>query len=159
MPIRKRIFLSIAATLVVAASTPAVRPVFQAVQAHPQAAAGSPASAPVQVRAVASASTQSVTLAGNVHPLARLQAEIGAVDSQARLNSMMLLLKPSPAQQADLDALVEGQHDPRSPLFHQWLTPEEYGARFGIGDEDLERVEVWLLSEGSRSTKFRPAAA
>ncbi len=85
---------------------------------------------------------------GNVHPLARAESDMGGLDAQVRLDRMMLLLKPSAAQQTDLDGLVQAQHDPHSPLFHQWLTPEEYGTRFGIGDEDLERVEAWLLSEG-----------
>jgi pseudomonalisin len=144
---RERNLLSLAAALWFAAASLGANPAFHAIRSHLQLATFR-ANAPGSVQAVAPAPAQTVALAGNVHPLARLQSEIGEVDSQTRFGRMMLLLKPSAAQQADLEALVQAQHDPRSPLFHQWLTPEEYGTRFGIGDENLEHVEAWLLSQG-----------
>jgi len=91
---------------------------------------------------------QSVTLSGNVHPMARGDFDQGAVDQQTPLDRMVLQLEPSAAQQAELDLLVEEQHDPASPLYHQWLTPAQYGARFGASAGDVARVAAWLQSHG-----------
>jgi subtilase family serine protease len=91
---------------------------------------------------------QAVTLAGNVHPLARGEFEQGVVAAETRLNRMVLALAPTPAQQAALDALVAAQHRPGSPLYHHWLTPAEYGARFGASAQDVARVAAWLAGHG-----------
>jgi len=85
-----------------------------------------------------------VTLAGNVHPLARGEFDLGAVANDTVLERMVLELEPSKAQQTELDALVEAQHDPRSPLFREWLMPAEYGDRFGVTPSDLARITGWL---------------
>ncbi len=47
------------------------------------------------------------------------------------LYRMVLAFKPGAAQQAGLDALLGEQQNPLSPYYHQWLTPEQYGKRFG----------------------------
>jgi subtilase family serine protease len=57
-------------------------------------------------------------------------------------------LQASQVQQAALNDLVEAQHDPQSPLFHHWLTPAEYGARFGASQQDLARITNWLTEHG-----------
>jgi pseudomonalisin len=88
------------------------------------------------------------TLLGNVHPMARAEFDRGAVNAETPLPHMMFQLEPSPGQQAALDALVEAQHNPQSPLYHQWLTPAEYGARFGASQQDLARITGWLASHG-----------
>ena len=92
--------------------------------------------------------TQVVTLEGNVHPLARAEFDQGPVNPDTRLERMVLLLKPSPAQQTALDALVEAQQNPDSPLYHQWLTPAEYGAQFGVSEPELAQVTAWLAAQG-----------
>ena len=89
-----------------------------------------------------------VTLLGNTHPLARAEFDRGVLPDDTRLNRIMLLLKSDPAQQRALDALTEAQQEPGSPLFHKWLTPEEFGSRFGISQNDLAKVASWLESHG-----------
>ena len=89
-----------------------------------------------------------VTLAGNVHSLARSEFDAGAVNAETQLDRMVLQLEPSAAQQAELDSLIEAQHDPDSPLYHQWLTPAEYGSRFGASAGDLARITAWLAGHG-----------
>jgi subtilase family serine protease len=103
----------------------------------PSAAAANPA-----------AESQTVTLRGNVHPLARPEFDQGTVNPATRLDRMLLLLNSTPAQQADLDDLVAAQQDPGSPLYHHWLTPAEFGARFGVNDADLAQVSAWLAAQG-----------
>jgi subtilase family serine protease len=89
-----------------------------------------------------------VTLHGNVNPLARAEFDQGVVNPATRLDRMLLVLNSSPAQCADLDALLAAQQDPDSPLYHQWLTPAEFGARFGASDTDLAQVSAWLELHG-----------
>jgi len=89
-----------------------------------------------------------VTLAGNTHPLARPEADRGAIAEETRLERMVLLLAPSAGQQKELDALTEAQQQPGSALFHHWLTPEEYGRRFGASFGDVARISGWLAGHG-----------
>jgi subtilase family serine protease len=49
-----------------------------------------------------------------------------------------------------LHALLEAQQDPGSPEYQRWLTPQEFGTRFGAAPRDLKRVERWLRAEGCR---------
>ena len=57
-------------------------------------------------------------------------------------------MRLSAAQQTELDALLAAQQNPKSPQYHQWLTQEEYGARFGLTDSDLSKVTGWLTAQG-----------
>jgi subtilase family serine protease len=107
-----------------------------------------PLQAPAQRIAAPIDDQQVVTLAGNVHPLARAEFDEGVVAGNMPMRRMILELNPTAAQQAALAALVEAQHDPHSPLYHQWLTPAQYGARFGASLEDLSRTAWWLQQHG-----------
>ena len=92
--------------------------------------------------------TQLVALTGNIHPLARAEYDMGPVDAETRLDRMILELQPSAMQQAKLDLLVEEQQDAASPLYHQWLKPAEYGARFGASALELQQITAWLTAHG-----------
>ena len=97
-----------------------------------------------------------VTLSGNTHPLARPEFDEGVVSAETRLERMVLLLQPTPEQQSRLDRLSEAQQNPDSPLYHGWLSAEEYGARFGASSGDVARLSAWLISHGF---EVEPAAA
>ena len=88
------------------------------------------------------------TLSGQVHRLAQAQFDRGAVDPAMPLEYMLVLFQPSAAQQTDLDGLLVDQQNPSSPHFHQWLTPEEFGNRFGLSSGDHSKVVAWLTSQG-----------
>ena len=81
-----------------------------------------------------------VTLKGNVHPLARTEFDQGTVLDSQPMNRILILLQRSPEQEASLRQLLEDQQSKSSPSFHQWLTPEQLGAQFGIADPDLLAV-------------------
>jgi pseudomonalisin len=89
-----------------------------------------------------------VVLHNNVNKLARGQFEIGRTDPSLPMERMIMSLALRPGAQADLVQLLDNLHNPASPQFHQWLTPEQFGARFGIGDNDLQTVVNWLTSHG-----------
>jgi len=84
----------------------------------------------------------------NLHRRAQPQFDRGPVDPGMRMEFMLLVVKPSPAQQAELDQLLADLQNPSSPRFHQWLTPEEFGNRFGLSPGDHSKVVAWLTAEG-----------
>ncbi|MGA8502307.1 MAG: S53 family peptidase [Candidatus Sulfotelmatobacter sp.] len=111
---------------------------------------------------------QRVTLRGNVHPLAQAQYDAGAVAPDFPMEHMLLTLLPDATQQDVLNQLIDAQNNPDSPYYHQWLTPEQYGERFGVSDSDAAQVVAWLqghgmeveeLTVGHRSIIFSGTAA
>ncbi|WP_158543550.1 S53 family peptidase [Dyella solisilvae] len=64
------------------------------------------------------------------------------------MNHMHLILQRSAQRQSALDALIAAQHDPSSPKFHQWVTPEQFGKAFGVADADVTATTNWLRSQG-----------
>ncbi len=87
-------------------------------------------------------------LTGSVHSLSQPAYDRGRVDAATSLPRIVLAFRPSAAQQADLDALLAEQQDRSSPNYHRWLTPEEFGSRFGLSQTDLAKVVAWLQGEG-----------
>ncbi|HYV20572.1 MAG TPA: protease pro-enzyme activation domain-containing protein [Verrucomicrobiae bacterium] len=49
---------------------------------------------------------------------------------------------------AGADALIAAQQDPSSPLYHQWITPEEFQSRFGPVRADLDAAKDFLRGQG-----------
>ena len=89
-----------------------------------------------------------VVLRGSRHPRSAAAFDQGPADPTLALEYMTLALKPSAAQQAELDRLLADQQDPSSPNFHKWLTPEQYGDRFGLSRADIVKISEWLRAEG-----------
>ena len=85
---------------------------------------------------------------GTAHPLARMQFDQGRADSNRLISGASLVFRLSPAQQADLDRLLQQQQDPSSPNYHKGLIPEQYADRFGMTQNDLAKVTSWLQSQG-----------
>ncbi|MGB9029691.1 MAG: protease pro-enzyme activation domain-containing protein, partial [Acidobacteriaceae bacterium] len=73
--------------------------------------------------------------------------DLGAVEDAKPLN-LFLLLQRTPAQEADLQNLIARQQQPGAPEYHQWLTPTEFGARFGASPQDIAKLTTWLQSHG-----------
>jgi subtilase family serine protease len=65
-----------------------------------------------------------------------------------KMPRMSLHFSMTPAQQADLAQLLIAQQDRRSPQYHQFLTPEQYAARFGPKTADLAPIVAWLEEKG-----------
>jgi len=89
-----------------------------------------------------------VVLHDNVNPLAQPQFEIGRTDFNLPMERMIFSLRLRAGAQAELERLLAQQHDPASPLYHHWLTPEEFGARFGLRNQDLKLITNWLQEHG-----------
>jgi hypothetical protein len=91
-----------------------------------------------------------VRLPHSTHPLANAANDRGRVDANLPMERMLLVLKPSAEQQAAMLKLIDAQHNPESANYHQWLVPEEFGAKFGPADEDVAKVSSWLQQQGFR---------
>ncbi len=88
-----------------------------------------------------------VAIPGTVNPLARAEYDRGAAPASLH-GHMLVVLKRSEEQEADLRALLASQQDPTSPNYHKWLTAESYGKRFGVADADLQTVTSYLAGQG-----------
>jgi hypothetical protein len=92
--------------------------------------------------------TRLVTLTGNTHPMARPSYDQGLVDPQLPMERIVLALKRSPEQEAALEQLIAELYDPKSPNFHHWLQPEEFGKLYGPSDADIAAITNWLENHG-----------
>jgi hypothetical protein len=128
---------------------------FRAVaQTKPDGAQSAAVSAAVPVRITqAIDETQLVRLKGNVHPLARPQFDQGAVSDAMPAKRLLLMLKRSVDQDAALAQLLIDQQNISSPNYHKWLTPEQFGAKYGPADADISIVVTWLESQGFQVAK------
>ncbi|HEY1161134.1 MAG TPA: protease pro-enzyme activation domain-containing protein [Terracidiphilus sp.] len=88
------------------------------------------------------------TLKNSLHPLAQAQFDAGRMRADTRINGISMVFARSAAQEADLQALIAAQQNRVSPLYHQWLDPDEFAARFGMAAADLNKVENWLQQQG-----------
>jgi subtilase family serine protease len=98
--------------------------------------------------------TKRVTLAGNVHPLARAEYERGAVDNVLPMTRILMLLQRGSDQEAAVETFLEQQQDKSSPNYHVWLNPQQFGAQYGPADSDIQAVTRWLQSEGFTINKI-----
>jgi Pro-kumamolisin, activation domain/Putative binding domain, N-terminal len=89
-----------------------------------------------------------VVLVRSVHPQALEGVDEGRVPDEHILHGMVLEFGRTPQQQIALDQLLAAQQDRGSPDYHQWLTPEQFGERFGAAQSDVTAVRLWLESEG-----------
>ena len=69
------------------------------------------------------------------------------------MERMLLPLTSSAEQTAAIEQLLADQQDPASPRYHAWLTPEQFGERFGAAREDIDAIAGWLESQGFQVTE------
>ncbi len=80
----------------------------------------------------ATAATQGLTLVGTPDAAATVSFEVA------------LPLRHT----AQLDALLKSLHDPDSAQYHQWLTPAQFGQRFGPDQATMARLSAALQARG-----------
>src|SRR5581483_8840728 len=89
-----------------------------------------------------------ITLAGSRAPRLQDATDLGRMNASTRLRGISLAFSRTAAQETALQKLIAEQQNPASPLYHKWLTPDEFGARFGLAPTDLAKVQVWLQQQG-----------
>ena len=102
-----------------------------------------------QIRIVRPIDNRSVVrLQGTMHPRARMDLDRGPVSDAMPMQQVTMVFSRTATQQADLDQLLAAQQDRSSPNYHKWLTPEEFGDRFGLATQDVNLIAAWLQSQG-----------
>lgn len=92
--------------------------------------------------------TEPVPLPHSLRPLAQARFDAGRMPAGVPVKGITLVFQRSAAQESALQALIVAQQNPRSPLYHRWLNPDQYAARFGMSDSDLQKTESWLEQQG-----------
>ncbi len=72
------------------------------------------------------------------------QNDLGPVDPAMAMDNLTLLLKPA----ASLEGFLTDQQSPGSPNYRKWITPDQFGDRFGLSPADMSKVVGWLQSQG-----------
>jgi len=103
-------------------------------------------------------SDQMQVMKGTVHPLVAVAQDEGRLSGSTVIPRMSLVFQFSPAQQADLKKLLAAQQTKGSPMYHQWLKPGQFAARYGVNPADLAKVSAWLHAQGFQVAPI-PASA
>src|SRR5438876_1362362 len=91
---------------------------------------------------------RTVLLPGTTHARIRQARDQGRVRADLVMERAILALKSGPEQEADLRGFLAQQQDPSSPHYHEWLTPRQFGERFGVPAEDVNVIVEWLETRG-----------
>ncbi len=89
-----------------------------------------------------------VRLRGNTRPEATAQNDLGRVADDMAMDHMFLQLQRAPEREQALVAMIDQLHDRKSANFHHWLTPEQFGQNYGLGEADLNVIKGWLGAHG-----------
>ncbi len=101
--------------------------------------------------------TKRTALGGNTRPEAKAENDRGTVAAGFVMEHMLLQLKRSPEQELALQQFIDELHTKGSPNFHHWLTAAEFGERFGLSQQDLDAITVWLESYGFKTNVVYPS--
>ena len=87
-------------------------------------------------------------LPGHVSTAVHGSADLGRQHPKTQSPGMLLILKSSEEQKQEIRKVIDEQQDKRTANYHQWVTPEEFGAHFGVHDADIAQIKAWLKSQG-----------
>jgi hypothetical protein len=73
---------------------------------------------------------------------------MGRVSQNTRFKGMHIVLKSSDEQEFALQTLLDQQQDKSHGNYHQWMTPDTFGEKFGVHPADMTKVTDWLRSQG-----------
>lgn len=89
-----------------------------------------------------------ISIPGSHAPVPHLASDAGQLKGSTPLGGMNLVFSRSDAQEQSLQQLLVAQQNASSPLYHKWLTPEQFATSFGMSDADLAAAKAWLEQEG-----------
>ena len=78
-------------------------------------------------------------------PMLAKVALVGPVDQNQPISVILALPLSDPQGAAEF---VRHVSKPGDPLFHQYLTPEEFAARYGANSADYAALKEWTISNG-----------
>lgn len=89
-----------------------------------------------------------VTLHGNTIAYANAQTDRGRVSDTLSLEHLQLILRRPAEQEQALGKYIDDLQKPNSPNYHQWLTAQQFGQRYGLNKSDLDTISGWLQGHG-----------
>lgn len=95
---------------------------------------------------------------GTIHPMVAVAQDQGQMSGSTTIQGMSLAFRLSAAQQADLKNLLLQQQTKGSPMYHRWLKPGQFAARYGMSASDLAKASAWIQSQGFKIDDI-PASA
>jgi len=100
------------------------------------------------VTAVALISVQSASareMANHTAKFVQTAPDMGQADPSQIITVKLHLNGPN---QDQLSSFIQSQHDPSSPNFQKWLTPDQFKAQFGATNGSLATVKNFLTGKG-----------
>ncbi len=92
-------------------------------------------------------------MTNQIPPLVSRAHLVGPADAQQQLNlSVGLQLR----NRQELTNLLSDLYNPRSSLYHHFLTPQEFVAEFGPTTDQVQQVETYLRQQGLAITNVAP---
>jgi uncharacterized protein (TIGR03437 family) len=88
--------------------------------------------------------SRTTPLLGRRHSQATPENDRGPASPATELRYVTLILQPA----GGLEAFLAEQQTPSSPNYRRWLTPEQFGDRFGLTTNDIGKLTGWLQSQG-----------
>ena len=101
-------------------------------------------------------SSRMVPLFGNMQGPSRPGSDLGRADGGRPIEGISLDFRLSPAQQKDSDQFLAQLGDRSSPNYHKYLTIPQYARRFGLSQNDVDKVVAWAESQGFTNIKVSP---
>ena len=89
-----------------------------------------------------------VVLNKSVRPMVKRGNDLGAAPTSLTAGHMAMVLNRSAAQQTALKQYLRDVQNPKSASYRQWLTPAQFGERFGASVEDIKTIATWLTAQG-----------
>jgi len=130
--------VAIAAALVVAP---------EALLAQANAAPASTSEAPRVTQVVSNSSLVTIPKS-HLAFVPKAASSVSRLADSGSMRHLQLILSPSATRKAAMEAFIASQHDPKSAAYQKWLTPEQFGASFGVVDSDIAAVTSWLAAQG-----------
>jgi subtilase family serine protease len=106
-----------------------------------------PLSAQNRVPQLIPAGSVRVAIANTINPRVRQSTDLGEANANQPL-SLSLRFNMTTAQTTALQQFLVDQQNPSSPRYHQALTPQQFGAQFGLSTSDLASITSWLQTQG-----------
>ncbi|WP_187290258.1 Ig-like domain repeat protein [Terriglobus saanensis] len=74
--------------------------------------------------------------------------DLGPAPGSAAVSGVVVTLKRSAAQQADLDSFLTNASTPGATGYHHFLTTEEFAARFQPSSASVDALSAWFSEQG-----------
>lgn len=88
-----------------------------------------------------------------LRPEIHVAKRLAAVPREKELELTLALDLPD---RKTLQTFIDQLHNEQSPLYHQWLTPQQFGQRFGMPKEEYQAMVDWLKEQGFNVTHTWP---